>query len=238
MSSFRDKTQIFLLGLMLGLLVGGGFFILKLDNYFRELSFYKSNPQEESSGKDDKKDDKQPAVNHSAKKKTETTTAGTEVPTAADSSLAADNAVNDQPVADTLQADSSNAVTMTDNPVSSDEIIVRKDEMLASRTVELINLNLTANAKGGKDSLQTGADPKVSYKVEYWKSPINYKGYKMTRNKLVLYGISSGDAVSLMRYDDDIYLKHLSTVYRLGYTNDFRQFEKVADPAVLSKLNK
>src|ERR1035437_1411750 len=42
MSSFKDKSQVFVIGLMAGLIVAGGFFILKLDNYFKELSFYKS----------------------------------------------------------------------------------------------------------------------------------------------------------------------------------------------------
>ncbi len=42
MSNFRERSQLFLLGLMFGLLIGCGFFILKLDDYFKELSVYKS----------------------------------------------------------------------------------------------------------------------------------------------------------------------------------------------------
>lgn len=235
MSSFRDKLQVFFLGLMLGLLLGGGFFILKLDNYFRELSFYKSHDDSDDS-KDGKKDEKQAQYNpQPVKKKNDgKTTSGTIGESASDSTLASNDADNAS-ATDTLAADTS--LTVMDRVVpGDDEIVVKKDELLASRTLELINLDLTANA-GKKDSI-AGSEPKISYKIEYWKSPINYKGYKMTRNKLVLYGISSADPVSLYRLDDDIYLKHLTAIYRLVFTNDFRQFEKVSDPSVLSKLSK
>jgi hypothetical protein len=233
MSSFRDKIQIFFLGLMLGLLIGGGFFILKLDNYFKELSIYKSAPEEDDENAFPvKKDNDRDLTKQPVKKKQDeniVTSEGDETPVDSTATQTNDEELT---AADSLSADSSLAAT---NVPQGDEIVVRKDEMLSARTVELINLNLTANA-GKKDSLQTGNEPKASYRVEYWKSPINYKGYKMTRNKLVLYGISSADAVSLFRLDDDIYLKHLSATYRLGMTNDFRQFEKVSDPSVLSKI--
>jgi hypothetical protein len=42
MSSFKEKLQVFMLGLMAGLIIAGGFFILKLDDYFKELNFYKN----------------------------------------------------------------------------------------------------------------------------------------------------------------------------------------------------
>ena len=42
MSSFKEKSQGFIIGIMVGLIVAGGFFILKLDDYFKELNFYKS----------------------------------------------------------------------------------------------------------------------------------------------------------------------------------------------------
>src|SRR4051812_41916314 len=41
MTGLKDKIQIFLIGLLLGILLGGSFFILKLDGYFKQLSFYK-----------------------------------------------------------------------------------------------------------------------------------------------------------------------------------------------------
>ena len=42
LSYFRDKLQVFFLGLLFGLVIGGGFFLLKMDQYVKELSFYRS----------------------------------------------------------------------------------------------------------------------------------------------------------------------------------------------------
>jgi len=42
MSSFKEKSYGFIIGILVGLIVAGGFFIFKLDDYFKELSFYKS----------------------------------------------------------------------------------------------------------------------------------------------------------------------------------------------------
>jgi hypothetical protein len=41
LSSLREKSQVFIIGLLIGLLVAGGFFVFKLDDYFKELNFYK-----------------------------------------------------------------------------------------------------------------------------------------------------------------------------------------------------
>lgn len=238
MSGFREKAQVFLLGLMLGLLIGGGFFILKLDNYFKELSLYKTltkdeeSPKEEAESKEVKANDEKPL-----KKKDEAQTPLNDQEPKSDSTLAESSQPGNP--SDSLFPDT---LIMAEKMSQDDEIVVRKDEMLSSRAIEVVNLSANAD-KAGKDSLLQKVsgvreDSKGTYKVEYWKSPINYKGYKMSRNKLVLYGISSADAVSLFKIDDDIYMKHLSTVYRLAFTNDFRQFEKVSDPVVLARLNK
>ena len=42
MSSFKEKSFGFIIGILVGLIVAGGFFIFKLDDYFKELNFYKS----------------------------------------------------------------------------------------------------------------------------------------------------------------------------------------------------
>ena len=42
MNSFRKKALPFALGLLLGIVIAGTFFILRLDNYFKELNFYKN----------------------------------------------------------------------------------------------------------------------------------------------------------------------------------------------------
>lgn len=238
MSGFRDKIQVFFLGLMLGLLIGGGFFILKLDSYFKELSFYKSSQDEP--GEEIVKEEVKPNKQSHPKKSTKEIT------------VAPQKAVQDTAKtvqkerltgADTLTA-SNDSIVPVDKLAGNNDIVIRKDEMMAAQIIEIINLSLTASAgKSTKDSLLQQVsgireDVKTSVRVEFWRSPLNYKGYKMTRGKIVLYGISSADPVSVFKLEDDIYLKHLGIVYRLSFTNEFRQFEKVNDVSVLARLNK
>ena len=238
MSGFRDKLQVFFLGLMLGLLIGGGFFILKLDNYFKELSFHKSaQDEEDSEGEEMPVTDEKQASPQKSAKDISAPVVKKQPKDSAMTNIAVPAAVTDTV---TMTADS---ISPMEKMSDGGEIIVRKDEMTAAQTVEVINLSLSANAKSPKDSLLQQVsgmrdDAKSSLRIEFWRSPLNYKGYKMTRNKIVVYGISSSDPVSVFKLDDEIYMKHLNTAYRLTFSNDFRQFEKVSDAGILSRLNK
>ena len=73
-------------------------------------------------------------------------------------------------------------------------------------------------------------------RVEFWQSPINYKGYKMTKNKVVLFGINAGDVIKLFLLEDNIFIKHNQNYYKLYFTDDFKQFEKVTDLSIIAKL--
>src|SRR5262245_56042450 len=42
MGSFKEKSQGFVIGVMVGLIVAGSFFIFKLDDYVKELKFYQT----------------------------------------------------------------------------------------------------------------------------------------------------------------------------------------------------
>ena len=96
--------------------------------------------------------------------------------------------------------------------VNSDDIIVRKDELLSTKTFEVINLNPSANRTNAKDSLLQKVsgikDDKNNsqqfFNIELWQSPLNYKGYKMSKYKIILYGIESSDGLKIVKLDDII----------------------------------
>jgi hypothetical protein len=46
------------------------------------------------------------------------------------------------------------------------------------------------------------------FNIEFWTSPLHYKGYKMGKYKLVLYGINATDDIKIYRLDDVVYLKN------------------------------
>jgi hypothetical protein len=130
-----------------------------------------------------------------------------------------------------VQADS-NIVVMTNQLISvaslplknmdsitRDKDVVRSDSMLASMT-----------------NTSEGSEPST-YRVEFWQSPLNFKGYKMSMGKLILYGINSTSHVSLVKGDDGFYLLTNQNAYKVIYTDDYKPFERVTDKTVLKKLS-
>src|ERR1017187_5635341 len=126
MPQFKDKLQVFIMGLMLGLLIGGGFFILKLDNYFRELNFYKR-----ISTKQEVKQEEKSEVKPVAEVKTNNTInfgfKSAKIDASTDSLFKAHDAVMRK--ADSLLiADSLRSHPIIEEGTAEAEIIVKKDE--------------------------------------------------------------------------------------------------------------
>jgi hypothetical protein len=72
--------------------------------------------------------------------------------------------------------------------------------------------------------------------VEFWKTPLNSKGYKMSRNKIVLYGLPEQN-VDVVKLNDSYYLKNNNLVYKLSYSNEFRKMERVNETSILDRMN-
>lgn len=215
------------MGLMLGLLVGCGFFIFKLDDYFRELNFYKHLSQKQEHVQEEK-------VNEKWIGKNKSTTLYQPV---------AKPKITEVRV-DSLSGMTESVSRKSDSLAERDTlaVIVRKDELLETRQVELLNMTMLASTS--KDSLlqkvsgirDDGNTGKQAISIEFWRSPINYKGYKMAKNKVVLFGLDRQEELSLYKLDEGIYLKLQKGVYRLEYTNVFRQLERINDEALLARL--
>lgn len=215
-SYFRDKFQVFILGLLFGLVLGGGFFVLKLDQYVKELSFYKSLTAEKKDQNDlvtvDPETEKEKPVVKKSKKENRTSSRN--------DSLAQEQISGN---------DSSLPVVFTGNK-NSGEIVIRKEEQIAAKTYSIINLD---NEK--RDSLSKDV-PAGNLAVEFWKSPLNYHGYKFSRNKLVLFGYGDQDLVSVFKMDNSTFLKCLTGVFRIEPSTDFHQLERVTDESLLSRI--
>ena len=235
MSSFKEKSQGFVIGILVGLVVAGGFFVFKLDDYFKELNFYKSVSNTFSS---DKTEATEPAVKEASatqvkdkKKKEKSTKVESEE---------SDIEAQVTGTADSVKI-SKDSLTL-ENPVM-DDVVVRKDELLSTKTLEVLNLDAIAKMTS-KDSLlqkvsgikDDRSSSKQFLNVEFWASPLNYKGYKMSKYKLVLYGIASPDGLKLYKLDDVTYLKSSSFIYRLDASGDFKAYERITDESIISKL--
>jgi hypothetical protein len=214
-SYFRDKLQVFFLGLLFGLVLGGGFFVLKLDQYVKELSFYKSLTQ-----KDDKTAEMLPEVKPETEnpkpKKVKKETASYDTSSAGNSNAPMDYDTS------TVATDHSN----------SNDIVVIKDEQMAAKTYSIINLE-----QKRADSIPTKETSTGSLAVEFWKSPLNYHGYKFNRNKLVLFGYGDQDLVAVFKVDNTTVLKCLTGTFRIEPTTEFHVLDRITDESTLKRIN-
>ncbi|MBC8147957.1 MAG: hypothetical protein H8E98_08255, partial [Bacteroidetes bacterium] len=110
----------------------------------------------------------------------------------------------------------------------NDEIVVRKDEMIFVRNIKPSGESPLNNDGQNLDSLLVDNNSNnikiLSYQVEFWKSPINYKGYKMDNDKIVLFGIYEYAKVKLRWTNETLFLDYLDNVYKLEETSGFEPF--------------
>jgi hypothetical protein len=142
------------------------------------------------------------------------------------------------------------SVLMAENPLVLDkdstatetEIVVRQDELVWNSVKTIKYLGKESNVPSRIDSLieetsRVKMDERTdAITMEFWQSPINYKGYKLGKKKLLLYGIAQPDSTWLFHLDEQLYLKTTQTIYKLDYTNNFKPYRRVDDPNVVELL--
>lgn len=141
---------------------------------------------------------------------------------------------------DTLDSDSSK---ISESIQEEEEIIVRKDELLFTKNIYINDLSKSdpANKKDSLLQILRGGKefaPSSFVVVEYWKSPINYKGYKMGKNKVILFGLQNSEKSQIFRLNDNLYLKNNDKIYKLDNSTEFSSYDIVTDQNILNQMLK
>lgn len=119
----------------------------------------------------------------------------------------------------------------------STEIIVKKDQLLISFVLKPIDVEELLKPK---EPLNENLPPKEhdafqqsnrtqSFKVEFWVSPINYRGYKLLQDKLILFGIEEPDAVQLFSNEKNLWMKYGREFYALHQTDEFESLVQTGE---------
>jgi len=118
-------------------------------------------------------------------------------------------------------------------------INIATEELLAVKNVKAINLGDNIAAKDTLAAKLAHVEENNSdlFSIEFWKTPLNSKGYRFSKNKIMLYGFIDFDNVSLYELDNSYYIKCSDQVYRLFNGGEFRQMERVVDPGLLAKIS-
>ena len=207
---FKYKIPPFVFGVSIGLLAGVAFFIFKIDDYLKK--FNKPNIDNikvvEQTVSADKSDDK-------SESKTDKKT-----------SINTKNSPNIN-------------YCEVDALLKEEEVNVAQEELLSVKNIKVINLDASSkrDTLTGQLAGVTNADYPNLFFVEFWKTPLNSKGYRMTRNRVILYGLSDFSNITIYKVDDSYYLKDDDVVYKISSGTEFKPMELVNDSQLLAKIN-
>lgn len=228
-----NKFLLVFIGIVIGFFLGSGIVWYKLTNNINDLfSLYKGLVFEKN------QKELKTIVSNSVNEEevSESKFKNTYVP----DSLLKNTDEKDLKYSDTLSSESSN-----ENNNSTDKnIVVAKDEMIALKKYQIEGVKNNSQAsKNNLDSLLT--DDKTaknkkndnSITVEFWKSPINYKGYKYDHYKLVIFGLNDFDVTKFKYNNNLLYLKCRNDFYEIEPTDKFRALVIVSNTDLIKKLN-
>lgn len=119
------------------------------------------------------------------------------------------------------------------------KINIATDELVSVKNVKAIKIG---DNNSGSDTLaaklaHVNENTNDLYFVEFWKTPLNSKGYRFSKNKIMLYGFVDFNNVVLYELDNSFYIKCTDQVYKLFYGSEFKQLERVLDTDLLAKIN-
>ncbi len=207
---FKYKIPSFVFGVSIGLLAGVAFFIFKIDDYLKK--FNKPNI-------DNIKIVEQSVSNTSSENKKETK--------------------SDKKTPINVKNSPNINYNEVDALLKEEEVNVAQEELLSVKNIKVINLD----ADSKRDTLTgqlagvTNAEYPNLFFVEFWKTPLNSKGYRMTRNRVILYGLSDFSSITIYKVDDNYYLKNDDVVYKISSGTEFKPMELVNDSQLLAKIN-
>lgn len=204
----KRKIPAFIFGVSIGLVIGIGFFIFKLDDYFNKIK---------SASGSHVKIIEHPVIDESKKK---------------------DEEEKSRYKINTKSAPFTNYKEVDSLIIEDPAINLAKEELISVKSIKLINLDkvvkdsVAANLAGVDVDSETGL-----FFVEFRKTPLNSTGYRMTKNRIILYGFSDFSSLNIYKVDAVFYLKSEEQVYRVNINADFMPMEKVNNSDLLARIN-
>ena len=210
MLKLKYKIPPFVFGVTIGLLIGVVFFIFKIDDYIKKIS----KPSIESIKITEQSMDGLLDQNEDTISIKKLKLSAKKSPTINYSEV--DQLLNDD-----------------------EDLNIAKEELLSVKNIKVIDLDATKKQDtlvGQLAGVTTTNFPNLFF-VEFWKTPLNSKGYRMTRNRVILYGLSDFSSITIYKVDDNFYLKNDEFVYKISAGTEFKSLEIVNDSELLAKIN-
>lgn len=208
---FKRKIPPFVFGVSIGLLVGIAFFVFKMDDYLKKFN----------KPKIDNIKVVEQTVSNKPEDKKDKPTSGKKV------------------TINTSKSPNINYSEVDALLTEGENITVAQEELLSVKNIKVIDLdgqNKRDTLTGQLAGVSSSDFPNLFF-VEFWKTPLNSKGYRMTRNRVILYGLSDFSSITIYKVDDNFYLKNDDVVYKISVGTEFKPMELVNDTQLLAKIN-
>ena len=120
--------------------------------------------------------------------------------------------------------------------LGEDDLSISREKMIKSVKLPIVFLGEEIVAKDTAIKEMLGIDELVakSLFVEFWESPLNFEGYKLSKKKLIVYGLSPQFNYKVYRNDDNYYFAYQNVFYKMKETQDFLPFLEVAKSEVFN----
>ncbi len=125
----------------------------------------------------------------------------------------------------------------------TDDLYIKKDQLIGIRGFYLPKHDAEQGFSTGTQTLDSlirsdqryERHRKVFY-IEFWESPLNYSAYRMTRNRIIIYGIDQIDFVGLQNIESTLFLKYFDDYFPLESTSEYLPLIPVSNPQLINKI--
>lgn len=129
--------------------------------------------------------------------------------------------------------------TISDNNSTNvDDVIVVQDKLLDVLKFNVSKIDqLSKNSKVDSLILTFENSPSAeseSITIEFWKSPLNYNGFKLFKNRLVVYGLEPLSVKGIVNFKGKNFIKTDQHFYRIYPTDQF-ELLTIADEELKTK---
>lgn len=115
-----------------------------------------------------------------------------------------------------------------DDSLQQEEIGINREKLLKTLKLPITYLQEEIEKDTAiKELLGIDESKPTHIFVEFWQSPLNYEGYKLSRSKLVLYGLSTQFSYKFYKKSDRFYLAYQDIYYLMRETQDFLPYLQV-----------
>jgi len=75
-----------------------------------------------------------------------------------------------------------------------------------------------------------------TFRLEFWQSPVNFKGFKLIRNGIISFGLDPEDITKLFDLNGTLILRSGNFFYRIYPTDRFMPYQRITDENTIKQL--